>query len=93
MECLQVEEKSFNKCIVRSDMKTGTVKTILRTYNGVIPLDHTVDINAKITYAVEQMLTNNKKAIVVLKDRKPVGIVFLNDALKRLGLKINENGI
>lgn len=73
-------------------MKTGTVHTILGAYKEGMPLDHTVDINTKITYAIEQMVKNNLKNIVVLKEGKPVGTVCLNDALKHVGLSINAMG-
>jgi len=73
-------------------MQTGKVNSILRAYKEGISLEHMVDSNAKITYAIEQMVTNNIKTIVVVEEGKPIGTVCLNDALKQLGLVIHESG-
>jgi len=73
-------------------MQAGKVNTILRAYKKGIPLDHRVDINAKTTYAVEQMVTNNIESIAVIEKGKPIGMVYLDDALKQLGLEIHKTG-
>ena len=72
-------------------MKTETVNAILRTCDGDTLLDHTIDINTTITFAIEQMIKNNVREIVVLRNGKPAGKIHLNDALERLGLKVNKS--
>ena len=47
-----------------------------------------VTMKDKITHAVELMVKNNLKNIVVVRNRRPIGIIRLEDALKELGLKM-----
>jgi len=51
-----------------------------------VTLYPSVTVGDKVSHAVELMAKNNLNAIVVLKSNHPVGMLYLQDALKKLGL-------
>jgi len=56
-------------------------------YREEIPPDPSVDVQDSITRAIELMVNNNLKCMAVVRDQRPVGIVRLEDALEKLGLR------
>jgi hypothetical protein len=69
-------------------MNERKVKEILLPFGGSMPLDPSVAINDKTTYAVELMVNNSFKGIAVVRNRRPIGMVRLEDAFKQLGIQI-----
>ena len=69
-------------------METIKVKTILLPYRKETPLDYTVTPEDKVVYAVELMVDHNMKMIAVVRSGRPIGMIRLEDALKKLGLDI-----
>ena len=53
-----------------------------------IPLNPSVTINDKTTYAVELMVNNNLKGIAVVRNNRPIGMIRLEDAFKQLGIQM-----
>lgn len=68
-------------------MKQKIVDEILIPYREGIPLNPSVVIGDKITHAVELMLKSNLKYIAVVRNKTPVGMLRLEDAFHRLGLR------
>jgi len=50
-----------------------------------------VTLNDKIVYAIEIMLKNNVKDIAVVQEKRVIGIVRLEDALRKIGLQIPQD--
>ena len=69
-------------------MKERKVKEILLPFRESMPLNPSVTIDDKTTYAVELMVNNNLKGIAVVRNRRPIGMVRLEDAFKQLGIQI-----
>jgi len=70
-------------------METIKVKTILLPYRKEMPTDYTVSPEDKVIYAVELMAGHNMKTIAVVRSGRPIGMIRLEDALKKLGLNIS----
>jgi CBS domain-containing protein len=70
-------------------METKKVKTILLPYRKEMPTDYTVTPEDKVIYAVELMVNHNMKTIAVVRNDRPIGMIRLEDALKKLGLDIS----
>jgi signal-transduction protein with cAMP-binding, CBS, and nucleotidyltransferase domain len=71
---------------MRCGMRT-TVREIIVPFKEGLPLSPSVSIGDKITRAVELMLTNNLGHIAVIRGGHPIGMVRLEDAFKKLGLR------
>ena len=67
-------------------MESYKVKSIMRPYTGEVSLKFSVEPEEKLTNAVKRMLLYNANRIVVVRNNFPVGILQLDDALKKLGL-------
>ena len=67
-------------------MRKRKVDEILRPYAEGVPLDPSVHMGDQIIHAIELMVRNNLKCIVVLKNQRPIGIVRLDDAFQKIGL-------
>ncbi len=67
-------------------MEACQVKTVLLPYTPGVDLDHAVQPEDRLTYAVKTMLALGIKRIAVIRNGRPVGIIRLDDALARLGL-------
>ena len=67
-------------------MHTKKVKSILLPYWKEMPTDYTVIPEDKVIYAVELMVDHNMKTIAVVRNGRPIGMIRLEDALKKLGL-------
>lgn len=68
-------------------MESCKVKTVLMPFTSGICLDHTVTAEDRLTHAVQLMLFYGINRIAVVKNGHPLGIVRLEDALEKLGLK------
>lgn len=67
-------------------MQSKRVNEIILPYRKTISADLSVTPEDRLTYAVELMVTNNLKVIAVKRGNRPVGMIRLNDALRKLGL-------
>ncbi len=68
-------------------MEYRKVKAVLIPCANNISMDHTVSPEDRLTHAVQLMLLYGINRIAVVKNGSPVGIVRLEDALEKLGLK------
>jgi len=73
-------------------MRRKRVSDILQPYREGLPLDPSVSVDDRIIGAIELMVNNNLKCIAVLKNRRPVGMVRLEDAFQKLGLRSWQRG-
>jgi len=71
-------------------MNRKKVDEILLPIKEGLPLHPSVTMSDKIVYAIELMVNNNLKSIAVVLNDRPIGRVCLEDALKKLGLRIPE---
>ena len=69
-------------------MKTKKVDEILLPYEEGIPLNPSVTLSDKIVHAVELMVENDLKCIAVVRNKRPVGMVRLEDAFQKIGLRL-----
>ncbi|MBL7175446.1 MAG: hypothetical protein ISS66_06435 [Desulfobacteraceae bacterium] len=69
-------------------MRTKKVEEIVIPYKEGIPLNPAVTTGDKIVYAVELMVNNNLQCIAVVRNKRPVGMVCLEDAFQKLGLRL-----
>ena len=67
-------------------MKEKRVEEILLPLRKGVPFCPSVTMTDKITRAIELMVNNNLKCIAVVRNDRPVGMVCLEDAFKKLGL-------
>jgi len=70
-------------------MKRLSVEKIIVPLEKDIPPEPFVRPEDRITEALEVMLTNDIKRIAVMKDDAVLGMIRLEDALKRVGLDGN----
>lgn len=68
-------------------MRKRTVKEIVWPYKDGILLNPHVTMDDRIVDAIELMVKNNRKAIAVVRNKRPVGVVYLGDAFQKLGLQ------
>jgi predicted transcriptional regulator len=71
-------------------MRRKRVEEILLPYKEGIPLEPSVRVGDKIIHAIELMVSNNLKCIAVLQNKRPVGMVRLEDAFQEIGLHVTE---
>ncbi|MBN1104427.1 MAG: hypothetical protein JXL84_13500 [Deltaproteobacteria bacterium] len=74
-------------------MRRKRVSDILQPYREGIPLDPSVRLDDRIIHAIELMVNNNMKCIAVLNNQRAVGMVCLQDALQKLGLRSWQQGV
>lgn len=70
-------------------MHIKKVKSILLPCRKDMPINYTVTPEDKLIYAVELMLEKNIKSVSVVRSGRPIGMVRLEDALKKLGLNVD----
>jgi CBS domain-containing protein len=68
-------------------MRKRTVEEIVLPYKDGIPLNPYVTMDGRMVDAIELMVKNNLKTIAVVRNKRPVGMVYLEDALRKLGLQ------
>jgi CBS domain-containing protein len=71
-------------------MRRKRVNEILLPYREEVPPDPSVDAQDSISRAVELMVSYNLKSMAVVRNQRPVGIVRLEDALEKLGLRAGQ---
>jgi len=71
-------------------MRRTKVDEILLPYEDGMPLDPAVTIGERITTAIELMVGKNLKQIAVVRNQRPVGMVRLEDAFRKIGLTSTE---
>lgn len=64
------------------------MEEIVRPYKEGIQPQPSVTMSDKIIHAIELMVNNNLKSIAVVRNKRPIGMVRLEDALKELGLNM-----
>jgi CBS domain-containing protein len=68
-------------------MRRTRVEEILQPYQDGLALQPSVKVGDKIIHAIELMVRSNVKCIAVLKNQRPVGMVRLEDAFRKIGLQ------
>jgi CBS domain-containing protein len=68
-------------------MRKRTVEEIVLPYKDGIPLNPYVTMDDRMVDAIELMVKNNLKTIAVVRNKRPVGMVHLEDAFQKLGLQ------
>ena len=69
-------------------VKIITANTVIKPYTPGVPLDLTVAPGDRLAYAIEQMLLHNRTKLAVIEAGAPVGIILLDDALFKLGIRV-----
>jgi CBS domain-containing protein len=69
-------------------MKSRKVDCILLPCPEDLPVTPSVSIGEKITRAIELMISQNLNRIAVVRDKRPIGMVRLEDAFKEVGLEM-----
>jgi len=62
------------------------VDEILLPYEDGVPLKPSVKVGEKIITAIELMVGNDLKQMAVVRNQRPVGMIRLEDAFKKIGL-------
>ena len=68
-------------------MKRLAVESIIVPTENTVPVEPSVSPEDPITDAIEVMLKHNLKQIVVTEGNRAVGMIRLEDALKKVGLE------
>jgi CBS domain-containing protein len=68
-------------------MPPGAVAQILLPYRKGLPKTPCVSICDNIAHAIELMVSHDLVCIAVVRNRRPVGMIRLEDAFKRIGLR------
>jgi CBS domain-containing protein len=71
-------------------MRRRNVDEILLPYEDGLPLDPSVKIGDRIITAIEVMVRENLRQIAVVRNQRPVGMVRLEDAFKKIGLTMTD---
>jgi CBS domain-containing protein len=69
-------------------MTSRRIDLIIRPCTEELPLEPSVGIGEKITRAIEVMVSHNLKRIAVVRNRRAVGMVRLEDAFREIGLEM-----
>ena len=67
-------------------MRRQKVDEILLPYEEGVPLDPCIEMGERITDAIQLMVSNNLKCITVTRNKRPVGVIRLDDAFNKVGL-------
>jgi predicted transcriptional regulator len=70
-------------------MRRRRVNEILLPFQEGVPLDPCVDMGERIIDAIQLMVSNNLKCIAVMKNQRPVGMIRLDDAFRKVGLQVS----
>ncbi len=73
-------------------MKSRTVDEILLPYSDEVPRSPSVTLSDRIIYAIEVMVSRNLSELAVLRNRQPIGMIRLSDALRQVGLQSGMAG-
>ena len=69
-------------------MKPATIDCLIVPCVGEMPLEPSVSIGDKISRAIELMVSHNLKRIAVVRNRRAVGMIRLEDAFQEIGLEL-----
>jgi hypothetical protein len=72
-------------------MPSRNIDPIIRPCAADLPLEPSVGMGEKITRAIEVMVSHNLKRIAVVRNRKAVGMIRLEDAFAVIGLEMSGN--
>lgn len=67
-------------------MKKGKVNEIIVPYKKGLPLTPYLTVNDDITHAIKAMLKYGVEEIVVVRNLRPIGMIRIKDALRKLGI-------
>jgi len=71
-------------------MRCRNVDEILQPYEEGVPLDPCVEMGERIIDAIRIMVANNVKCLAVTINKRPVGMVRLDDAFRKVGLQVKN---
>ena len=66
----------------------NNVGDILLPFSGELPLTPSVNINDPVSKAIEIMVRHNLSLLAVVRDKRPVGQVRIQDAFALIGLRM-----
>lgn len=69
-------------------MTVRNIDSIIRPCTEELPLEPSVGIGEKLTRAIEVMVSHNLKRIAVVRNRRAVGVIRLEDAFQEIGLEM-----
>ena len=68
-------------------MREQKAKDIVLPFKDGMPLHPSVTMSDKIVHAIELMVKNDLKSIAVVHNKRPIGMIRLEDAFRKLGLQ------
>jgi hypothetical protein len=69
-------------------MKYQNIDCLIVPCVGQLPLEPCVGIGEKITRTIELMVSHNLSRIAVVRNRRVVGMIRLEDAFQEIGLEM-----
>jgi len=69
-------------------MISSNVDPLIRPCSADLTLEPSVGIGEKITRAIELMVSHNLSRIAVVRNRRVVGMIRLEDAFQEIGLEL-----
>jgi len=69
-------------------MTSRNIDSIIRPCTEELALEPSVGIGEKITRAIELMVSQNLSRIAVVRNRRVVGMIRLEDAFQEIGLEM-----
>jgi CBS domain-containing protein len=69
-------------------MRPATIDGLIVPCVGEMPLEPSVGLGEKISRAIELMVRHNLNRIAVVRNRRAVGMVRLEDAFQEIGLEM-----
>jgi len=69
-------------------MTSRNIDSIIRPCTEDLALEPCVGIGEKITRAIELMVSHNRSRIAVVRNRRAVGMIRLEDAFQEIGLEM-----
>ena len=73
-------------------MTPRSIDPIIRPCSAGLPLEPSVGIGEKITRAIELMVSHNLSRIAVVRNRRAVGMILLEEAFQEIGLQTPVQG-
>ena len=68
------------------------IDVILRPCAADLPLEPNVTLGERVTRAIELMLSHHLDRIAVVRNRRVIGMIRLQDAFERVGLEVSGGG-
>jgi CBS domain-containing protein len=69
-------------------MTSRNIDPIIRPCSADLPVEPSVGIGEKITRAIELMVSHGVNRIVVVRNRRAIGMIRLEDAFHEIGLEM-----